>query len=129
MIRIRPEDLHVLASGDGGDLWHAILYQDGGLVDFIRVDEYAGEIPPIDSVACAGIGSSTSDSIACDNLHVLAIDENGRLWYTVLFKDGHWMEWVNVNDKTGYNRPIESVACAKGISNEMHVCITPLYLL
>jgi hypothetical protein len=115
-------ELHVLASGDGGTLWHSILHQDGCWDDFRDVEQQAGDVGPIESVACAAIGSP-SRLDAPVNLHVLAVDENHCLWFVIRYEDGHWGKWRDVKAATRYSEPISSVACAN-VNGELHVCTT-----
>jgi hypothetical protein len=105
-------DLHVVGIHSSGDLYHTIRFpnswQPWGNVSAAVQNNPRGQFG---DVSCASIG---------DNLHVVALHNNGDLYHTIRFPNS-WQPWGNVSAAV-QNNPgkFSNVACAS-IGNDLHV--------
>ncbi len=109
------EDLHVVTVENDGVLWHTIHFADGSWQSgFGNVnDRESNDNLRFKSVGCASIG---------DNLHVIALDNDGILWHTTRFADGSWQSSfgnVNIHQSNG-NLRFTDVDCAN-VGDNLHV--------
>jgi hypothetical protein len=115
-------DLHVLAVGGGGTLWHTIRFADGSWQQgFGGVGGAVHQnIGLIGRIACA-----TNQG---GDLHVLVVDGLSRLWHTIRFADGSWQQFFGdiggaLHQSIGL---IGGIACATNQGGDLHVLATDL---
>jgi hypothetical protein len=106
-------------------LWHTIRLANShwpfafGDVQ-AQTDEHGPDIGAVNAMACA-----TNQG---GNLHVLAMDGNGKLWHTIrLAADGTWSAFGDVQAQTDQHGPnigqIHSPACATNQGGDLHVLV------
>ncbi len=109
------EDAHVVSLASNGRLWHTIRFVDGTWQSsFGDVNAQESNNPgPFTAVSCAGAG---------DDLHVVSLASNGRLWHTIRFVNGTWQSaFGDVNAQESNNPgPFRAVGCA-GVGSNLHV--------
>jgi hypothetical protein len=82
------ENLHVVAIGQNEELYHTIRFKDGSWQPWGNVSAVVQNNPgKFFRVACASIG---------ENLHVVAIGQDGNLYHTIRFP-ASWQPWGNVS--------------------------------
>ena len=108
------EDLHVCAVNAQGRLWHTIRFgADGTWQLFGDVEGQTGEMGLLREAATAAMG---------EDLHVCAVNAQGRLWHTIRFgADGTWQTFDDVEGQTGEMGTLRAVA-ATAIGDDLHVC-------
>jgi hypothetical protein len=131
-------DLHVLLVGPVDDLWHTVRKANPPHWPdpWVQLTYSAGSVVP-------GEGPSLMPQAACatnpqGDLHVLALDESGRLWHTLRHADGTWPEpFVDVAAKVpaagseaavpgewpGFLVPAFQVTCATNEQGALHVLL------
>lgn len=110
-------DMHVVAVDDAGKLWYTALHANGlWQTGFTSIASAMSNDPgPFTSVACAGI---TDD----DDLHVVALDANGKLWHTTRNSSGLWFPVFGSigGEEENDPSPFTEVSCAE-VAGELHV--------
>ncbi|PTL80858.1 hypothetical protein DAT35_26350 [Vitiosangium sp. GDMCC 1.1324] len=116
-------ELHVCAIDGSGNVWHTIRAADGTWPlpweDVEKQTSWKGG--PIPRVACS--------VDATGNLHVCAIDRNGKLWHTIRTANGTWpfafgdvqAQTTKVRRNSGIG-PTPHVACSTNAAGDLHVC-------
>jgi ribosomal protein S27E len=94
--------LHICAITDDGRLWHAIRYGTPW-TQFRDVEGETGERGRFVNVACGYSGPG-------DRLHVYAITDDGRLWYS-LRRGDPWSRFRDVEAAAGERGVFTKVAC------------------
>jgi hypothetical protein len=114
-IRLR---LHVIGITDNGNIWHTIRFptdwQPWGDVTS------AAPIGALKNIACASIVTETGNIV--NDLHVVGITDNGRMWHTIRSQfPPSWQQWRDVSATvTGNPGLFKNVACAS-IGIGLHV--------
>src|SRR5215204_2928230 len=106
--------LHVCGVTGDGHLWHTIRYRDGSWQQFGDVEGPAGDRGAIRDVACASLDAE-------NELHVAAINAQGRLWHTIRYRDGSWQQFGDVEEQAGDRGKFVGVDVAT-IDYGLHVC-------
>jgi uncharacterized protein YigE (DUF2233 family) len=102
--------LHICAITDDGRLWHAIRFGTPW-TQFRDVEGETGERGRFVNVACGHSGPG-------DRLHVYAITDDGRLWYS-LRRGDPWRRFRDVEAATGERGVFSKVVCDQ---YGTHVC-------
>jgi len=121
-------DLHVPALDLNSKLWHTIRLANGRWPsDFgdvqAQTDQHGPNIGPTPGTACA-----TNQG---GDLHVLALDSNGKLWHTIRLANGSWpFVFGDVQGQTSQHGPnigeISDAACATNQGGDLHVLAVDL---
>ena len=124
-------ELHVCAVDMQGKLWHTVRRSDGVWPDaFADIQAETGKAGPNPA-----IGPTRRVACALDEsgeLHVCALDQNGRLWHTIRRADRSWpFQFANVGTETAIagpnpTAPFGEIACAvhRGPNANLHLCAT-----
>jgi len=112
-------DLHVVGLTADGKLWHTIRFANGSwqpTFGDVKAQE-TNDPGPFAAFGCAGVGN---------DLHVVGLTDNGRLWHTIRFADGTWNPTFGDVKAQESNNPgsFTSVLCAGGAGNLQVVCLT-----
>ena len=90
-------DLHVLATDANWKLWHTIRLANGGWSDAFR--DVQAQLPVQHTSTGIGLslGIGLISIVACatnsgDDLHVLALDRNQKLWHTIRQANSTWAD-------------------------------------
>ena len=113
------EELHVVAVGPGGQLWHTIRYLDGswqGVFGFVEGQE-SNDPGEFTDVSCSAVNNQ---------LHVVAVGPAGLLWHTIRFLGGNWQSSFELIENQESNDPgaFGAVSCAgvnNGVDNELQL--------
>ncbi|HEX4613727.1 MAG TPA: hypothetical protein VH092_36430 [Urbifossiella sp.] len=85
---------HTLTVKDG-EIYHAMGNPPGGLVNGETAKAANGNrVRGV--VAVAGTGFD-----GLDDIHVVAVDRDGKVWHTARLPDGTWLRWGDVSDEVG----------------------------
>jgi hypothetical protein len=120
--------LHLCVIDTQGGLWHTIRTANGKwpfrFGDVQQQTRLIGPNPgigPLKNVACAANNLG--------QLHVLVLDNAGKLWHTMRFADGTWPSaFGDVQAETNVVGPnpgigaLSAIACAND-GNQLHVCV------
>jgi hypothetical protein len=97
---------HTLKVGDDGTVYHALNDSLLGSVNDETARATAGN-RLWNVVAVAGTGFADLDDV-----HVMAVDRDGKVWHTARLPDGTWLRWGSVTDEIGYTGKAVGVACS-----------------
>ncbi|MCX5194275.1 CHAP domain-containing protein [Streptomyces sp. NBC_00249] len=103
-----------VAVESGGGLFHAVRNPDRTWTGFGNVENVAGEVPGgVRTSAEAGIDGTT---------HVLAVNNEGKLYHTVRLADGNWAGFGDVHGEAGPLANITQVAAVSS-GTELQVVV------
>lgn len=111
-------EFHVVGVSSDGSLWHTIRHA-GGWDQFRNVEDAAGR-----PATGSGVFKRVAAAEVIGELHVCAIDDQGKLWHTIRHPSS-WQAFGDVASKTGGpadNGAFIDVGCA-GVNGELHVVL------
>jgi hypothetical protein len=116
-------ELQLVGLTDDGGMWHTIRHPN------LSWQPFFGDVKGVESnnpghfrsVACAGVDGGRSGG---QELHVVAVTNDGKLWHTIRRADGSWQPFFGDVKSVESNDPGHfcAVGCA-GVGGDLHVVV------